>query len=254
MGVGDEIMASGQAEEIYAKTGMPVVIEGIDGKPRWHEIWLHNPAIARNGVGLPRIKSGPLCRPYIDYDLWNADDRRHWFWSGWRARDHIGKIYLTETERVADISGFAVIEPNVNAKIRFTKPYADNRDWGFSKWQAVVDATPEIFWVQLVPNEREKVLSGVTVIITETFRRACGILSHAMFYAGHEGGMHHAAAALKIPGVVVMGGFPSEQALGYPIHTNLGGDGCGALFKCEHCRQAMDAITVLDVVSAIKAL
>ena len=63
--------------------------------------------------------------------------------------------------------------------------------------------------------------------------------------------MHHAAAAFDIPGVVVMGGFPWVEAVGYPTHINLGGDGCGALVPCEHCRKAMEAIEIGDVVSAL---
>lgn len=255
MGVGDEIMAAGQAEKIWRATGKPVAIVGLQGRPRWHDVWMHNPAVAsperaNNEPGLPVLRNAPGLRPYIDYDRWRAGDKKRWHWTGWRARDHMGRIVLTDAERATDLAGFAVIEPNVNAEIR-GRPWAANRDWGFDRWQAVVRATPDVRWVQLVPNRTTPVLDGVERVVTPTFRRACGILSRARLYAGHEGGMHHAAAVLGIPGVVVMGGFPLEAAVGYPVHVNLGGEGCGALYACEHCVAAMAAIRVETVLEAL---
>lgn len=91
------------------------------------------------------------------------------------------------------------------------------------------------------------------LIQTPDFWRACAILSRASAYVGHEGGLHHAAAALGIPGVVIFGGFISPETTGYDCHVNLftGGNACGNRTPCMHCRDAMNRITPEAVAEAL---
>jgi hypothetical protein len=53
-----------------------------------------------------------------------------------------------------------------------------------------------------------------------------------------EGGLHHAAAALGVPAVVIFGGFIAPRHTGYAAHVNLftGGEACGMRLPCDHCR------------------
>jgi ADP-heptose:LPS heptosyltransferase len=92
-------------------------------------------------------------------------------------------------------------------------------------------------------------------VITETFRDALCVLSLARLYIGPEGGLHHAAAALGVPAVVIFGGFSSPAATGYPWHVNIAAPGkpCGSTAYCAHCRDAMAAITVERVLEAARA-
>jgi hypothetical protein len=62
--------------------------------------------------------------------------------------------------------------------------------------------------------------------------------------------MHHGAAAMGVPGVVLFGGFIPPQVTGYLMHANLtgGAEACGSLNPCPHCAAAMQAISVDEVL------
>ncbi len=73
---------------------------------------------------------------------------------------------------------------------------------------------------------------------TPTFRNALAILSKAKLFVGTDGGLHHAAAALGIPSVVIWTGFSSPRHLGYDTHRNIhdGSEPCGTFNSvCKHC-------------------
>jgi hypothetical protein len=69
--------------------------------------------------------------------------------------------------------------------------------------------------------------------------------------------MHHGAAALDVPAVVIFGAWIPPAVTGYAMHANLTGGAttaCGSLRPCNHCRDALDAIKLTDVTQAVKAL
>ena len=55
------------------------------------------------------------------------------------------------------------------------------------------------------------------------------MLSGARAAVLHEGGLHHAAAALGMPAVVLFGGMISPRNTGYDVHVNLAIDDPEAL-------------------------
>jgi hypothetical protein len=67
--------------------------------------------------------------------------------------------------------------------------------------------------------------------------------------------MHHGAAAVGTPAVVIFGGFIPPAVVGYDMHVNLtgGAEACGSLNKCLHCRAAMEKISVEEVYQAVKS-
>jgi len=68
-----------------------------------------------------------------------------------------------------------------------------------------------------------------------------------------EGGLHHAAAALGRPAVVIFGHFIDPEVTGYHGHKNLRGGAvgmCGSWSSCPECVRAMEAITPEVVVDA----
>ena len=73
-------------------------------------------------------------------------------------------------------------------------------------------------WIQLGDVTTDKKTKWVE---TPTFRNALAILSKAKLFVGTDGGLHHAAAALGIPSVVIWTGFTSSRHLGYDTHRNI---------------------------------
>ena len=80
------------------------------------------------------------------------------------------------------------------------------------------------------------------------------LLAGAMRFLGTT--LMHAAAALKVPAVVIYGGFISPKVTGYPLHRNLftGGTPCGMRTNCKHCRDAMAAILPTTVYDELKEI
>jgi ADP-heptose:LPS heptosyltransferase len=97
----------------------------------------------------------------------------------------------------------------------------------------------------------------VRLIVTEDFRTACAVLARAKAYVGHESGLHHAAAAVGVPGVVIFGGYTPIEVTGYPMHRNLGAsmeDACGSRQPCDHCAAWMERITPEQVLAELKSV
>ena len=95
-------------------------------------------------------------------------------------------------------------------------------------------------------------LANAQYFKTPSFRHAVVALSRARLAILPEGGLHHGAAAVGVKAVVLFGGFIPPSVTGYDMHVNLtgGAEACGSLKTCEHCRAAMDAIKVDDVLKA----
>jgi hypothetical protein len=247
MGWGDELMAAGQAARISRETGRKVAILDRHRQARVHELWEGLPFISPvKGDGIVCIMNGSGCRPYIEYPFTLEGGQR---FTGWRARDN-RPVLSAAVAGERDNQGFVLIEPTV-------KPLANqNKVW--RRWQEVVDGLPLVTFVQCGPASvagAQPLLGGrnVTFRPTAHFIDAVRVLNQAALYLGHEGGMHHAAAALDVPAVVIFGGAPSVRATGYADHTNFGGDApCGNWLPCAHCAQTMNAITPEAVIQAVK--
>jgi len=265
MGLGDEIMATAEAWELFQKTGKKV----LQGTPRcehWSEVFLHNPSFRQPNDGIDPsdcvyLDNFPGNRPYAQFRGGKAE------WKNWRPKP--GKIFLTPEEKVmawerldstiyGETDELVIVEPNVKGTVS-----SRNKDWGFRKWvelQYRLEDIENIVVVQLVPDPKpagyQELLHVDATIHTETFREAMAILSYASLFVGTDGGLHHAAAALSIPAVVIWGGYSSPRNLGYPTQRNIYHDHplspCGNLRDCGHCREAMEKITVEEVYTAIE--
>ena len=147
--------------------------------------------------------------------------------------------------------GFVLIEPN----LPWWKSVAPNKDWGREKYQRVADLLrAEGHRVAQFSNPKGTTLVGVEQLFTTSFRDALAILKNAGVYVGPEGGLHHGAAAVGVPAVVLFGGFIPPAVTGYDAHVNLTGgvEACGSLSACAHCKAAMKSISVEEVFSAAK--
>lgn len=257
MGYGDDIMATATARELRQKHPHAKIVVGDGAREHWSAIYENNPHLSRLAQIAPGdevvwLREYPGNRPYLDYEK-IIPLKRHFFRREFRARP--GELYFSPQEKAQAaeltqrLGQFIVIEPNIKGTFS-----GNNKDWGFDKWQQVVNRMGAQYrFIQLGPPE-SRTLIGVERISTVNFRLACAILARARGCATSEGGLHHAAGALSIPGVVIFGGHTHPDTTGYDVHTNLyveKGSPCGMLAPCRHCRKCMEAITVDMVVAAL---
>lgn len=239
MGIGDELMASGQARAEHARAGRRIQILGRDGAPRWHDLWTGCDYIARPGeVGdFARIANGPGLRPYHV-----AKSGTQWTYNpSFRATP--AEIHLTPEEDAfgRQHSGRIVIEPHLKKKA------SQNKQWGWVRWNklAYLAYKAGLRVTQLGAPGIEPV-DEADFIETPTFRRAVAVLKYARGAVLPEGGLHHAAAAVGLPAVVIFGGFTPVELTGYDMHINLGANfahACGMRQPCRHCERWMAEIT-----------
>jgi len=252
VGFGDEILGSGLARGAAARGKRVAFGDGqrIIWAPQGVEIFRGNPNIAPPGS--ERAASLEWIAHYPGNRLYNWAGGNGWVWN-YDFRPVPGEIFFDASER--DIaarvpSGFVLIEPNVPPH----KDVTSNKQWDPARFQWVADRLREDGHrvVQLAYDGMTHQLRDVEMVPTQTFRIALAVLERAALFIGHEGGMHHGAAALGIPAVVIFGGFIPPRVTGYENHENLaaGEPACGSRSPCLHCRQALESITAPQVYDA----
>jgi hypothetical protein len=161
-------------------------------------------------------------------------------------KPRVGEIYFNQEEKknIAKIDkDYIVVEPNVK------RVYAHTVNKAWDKWEELFKH--DLPWLQLGDVTVKRYTKWKE---TNTFREALQILSKAKLFVGTDGGLHHAAAALGIPSIVIWTGFTSPRHLGYDTHTNIhdGSEPCGTYDGvCQHCLLKSKAITVEQVLDAV---
>lgn len=239
-------MSSGQAKRAQQTDKRRVQIIGADGAARWHAIWENNPRIVRPGEmgDFQKVRNGGNARPYI-----TAKTNDKWVWKNYKPIP--GEIYFHNYEKQ-----FAKqFKPQVIIGNTLKPKASINKYWPY--WDEFIRLAnlAGLELTQLAMPGTAKT-ANVNMVYTQDFRTACAVLANASAYVGHEGGLHHAAAALNVPGVVIYGGFISPKQTGYDLHKNLftGDVPCGMRVACPHCAKAMAEITpemVLDNLMGI---
>lgn len=237
-------MATARVRALHARNPVPVLVQGLDGRPRWSEVWEHNPRIARTAARAGQVlRDGPGARPYLDYDRMT---RRRFYFHDQALRP--GEIFLTDEERMR-ARPVVLIEPHIKHGA------SANKDWGFQRFQAVVRARPDLPWAQC--DYGAPILAGVEAIATHGFREACGLLSGALAAVLPEGGLHHAAAALGVRAVVLFGAYIPPSVTGYSMHINLARDVpevVGVNPADSRARAALASITPQEVAAGLDAI
>ncbi len=257
MGLGDEIVAAGQAQRMYdADPTLRICIVGKDHMPRWSPIWEGNPIIAHpkavaNGEAVQKVRNGPDCRPYIVPPF--TKEGGWTFNKAFRCGDHVAKIYLTDEERARGAAAAEKYGPYVLVE-PFTKH--ENFRWAPEKWAALVAACPDLTFVQ--HTHGESVLIPGANYEPATFREACGLIASASVYVRSESGLCHAAAALGCPTVTIFGACMDPEVMGgYPKQIQIvdksPGSPCGSWLPCQHCAEAMERLPVEAVEEALRA-
>ena len=242
-------MTSGHCRLLQQKDPRKVKLEY--GKRLWNSVFDHNPRIARHGetgdfqIYYPRPNG---LRPYIA-----AKSLQKWTWKEYKPP--VGEIYLQpdELEWAEQYAPQIVIEPTIKAGA------SPNKQW--HHWQLLVFRLRKMGYnlVQLGPAGTRWV-PGVKFVETPTFRKACAVLARSKAAIVQEGGMHHAAAVVGVPAVVIYGGYISPASTGYDLHRNIfipSGQypiGCGMRIPCKHCSDAMTKITHEQVIEELTKL
>lgn len=136
---------------------------------------------------------------------------------------------------------------------------AQNKNWYPERFQEVVDALcSDVEFTQMGSSD-DPPLRGVRDLRgATTIREAAAILSHARLYVGHEGFLMHLARATECPSVIIFGGRSTPEQLGYTCNSNLYSpvpcSPCWRANTCDFNRQCMQAISVADVVTAIREM
>jgi ADP-heptose:LPS heptosyltransferase len=257
VGWGDQLIGTGLARGAKAR-GKRIAF-GDGQRILWDlhsaEMFRGNPNIAKPGVeGDKNLEWIPF---YKGHRIYNRQDKakNRWVWN-LEFSPTPGEVFFDLNERRNGRRhgrGFVLIEPTVES----WKSVAPNKDWGRDRYQEVVRRLrADGYRVgQFRHLKSQPLLEGVEKFKSTSFRDALSILSHAALYIGAEGGLHHGAAAVGVPGVVLFGGFIPPSVTGYETHANLtgGATACGSLSPCRHCRDAMAAISVDEVYEAAKA-
>jgi hypothetical protein len=256
MGIGDELMAAGEARRRALAAGKLQRYGMLDkkGRPKWHFVWEGNPNIARPGEpndGVIEYLNGR--RPYI------ADEsrERRAFRAYQPTAAHIG-LNARALEIGAFCKGAVVFNPTIKASA------PANKDWGLHRWKALTLRFPQYRWVQIGDPSGFPRIRGVERVFTLNFHEAAGAIAGARAVVVHEGALHHAAAALGTPAVVIRGGYISPKVTGYagqadlyvamPEWPDFAELGCGMRVPCRHCAQALASITPEDVGRALGKL
>lgn len=235
-------MATSQVKRLHEANGRQVVVVNHRGAPQWHEVFENNPRISRDITRhTQRLLNASGHRPYIA-----AKGPKAWAWRPWDIAP--GELYFTQAERdfAAAHAGRVLIEPH-------TKVEGSNKAWPWERWQQLVDRGGDFVQVG-APGARA--LRGVTFVETASFRLACAVLAQSRAFVGPEGGLHHAAAAVGVPAVVLFSEFIGVDITGYPMHRNLrhAGAACGSRIPCVGCRSAMARITVDEVAANLEQI
>lgn len=241
MGLGDWLMASGDAKEANERTGKKVKL-GDGVRMSWDgQVFVNNPRMASNSdTDVVWVKNYQGHRPYLK----GTKNGRLLFNDDYKPR--VGEIYFNQLEKknIDKIDkDYIVVEPNVK------RVYAHTVNKAWHGWEELFKH--DLPWLQLGDVTVKKYTKWQE---TATFRDALQILSKAKLFVGTDGGLHHAAAALNIPSVVIWTGFTSPRHLGYDTHRNIhdGSEPCGTYSGvCQHCLLKSKAITVEQVLDAV---
>ena len=241
MGLGDELMAAGEARRLRHLSGKRVRIVDKDHRARWHELWAGSPDIARLGEqgDFALLQNGSGCRPYIDY---RRTTRDRWAYTAWRCVPAPPLPVEPDARGV----GYVLVEPNLKTGA------SPNKQWGADNWRRLTQH--KLPWAQMCPPG-VVALPGVKRIETRSFLEAVGVLAAARGAVLPEGGLHHAAAAMGRRVVVLFGGMVSPRNTGYDDHINLAVDDAAALgWRVPHaaCASAWKQITPEHVLAALE--
>jgi len=272
IGLGDGLMVTAVAREIarradnpsmklfpYRKhyTGLKRLMKGVEYPLIQCETWVNNPLFIQH----PDELTDKRVVPYYYYCWFDPPKRGHFIHEmakphGIDELDLRGELFLTdaEKERVDALTGdlaasFVAIEPD--SKLDWTP----NRLYPFAKWQRVVDTLKgRIQFVQVGKPGGKILNNAVDMTGKTTFRETAGIIEKAQLFMASEGGLTHAATAMNTKAVVIITGYQTTTAIGYPQNINISiarHGPCWLRTPCPQCQADAAAHDEGEIVDAV---
>lgn len=220
MGLGDEILAAGQAK----KLGRPVKI-GDGERVYWNPLYEYIPYIDHEGEW---FLDYPGHRGYLDHIEKREDGEQFVFNLEYRAEPAIIEIEPIEND-------YVIIEPNLKEGSPPGKYYPF--------FDQVVHAC-DCNFAQFNDDSL-----GCTSINTDVVT-AARYIAGCRAYIGVEGFLHHLAGAFHKPAVVLMGAYNLPAIMGYKEHINI------SIYKPDELghRRRSGAMWEIDPAEVIQAL
>ncbi len=260
-------MGAGMARGAYARKELVAFGDEAQNKIIWDHnsdpIFRGNPNVAfpgaenrgANWVANLTLKWIPF---YRNSRLYNKQDsvNERWIWNR-EFRAIPGELFFSDAERQSSVEAgkdWVIMEPNIPPKRG-----AVNKQWPLERYQWVSDQLNRDGH-QVAQFQHPHMIVGlrkVKALPTKTFRCAASLIDRAKLVISAEGGLHHAAAAVGTPAVVLFGAFIPVEVTGYEGHENIAAadtDICGKYVPCEHCTKAMLSISAEQVYEAAKRL
>lgn len=260
MGLGDDLIFLGKAEEVHKQTGKKIVpVYGSGWSPLFDNVDFLTRDKTEDSITVNARDTDQPSDVHIDYYL------KH------KKRDMLGerliyrnfkpspfRIRLTEKEleqakdrvEALDLDRFCIVNPDYKSSF-----FSKNKNWGFEKYQELTDRlSSHIPVIRFQPQDKqysEPVLDNAINIPGINVRLASAIMSLSSFGVTFDGFVQHAMAGFGRPCVVICGGLVSQKSFGYD--NNIYHEykhpltPCGSTFDCNHCKEANLSITVDDV-------
>ena len=219
-------MAAGRAKTIHGRTGKPVCIGRPNRQIIWCDLYDNVPYLCKDPLNLDAawLYDYPGNRPYIDYEKTRAHPDNagckgkkfnRWLFKEYSPTPMDIVFSEKEEQEVKEHKAdrFIVLEPNIKANAPPLK------QWPWENWETVAHYLareyPHMKLVQLTQPGKETRILPHAIDVKCDLRGAACWMAGANLYVGHEGMMHHLAAALHIPAVVMFGIFISPSITGY---------------------------------------
>ena len=257
MGLGDDIIFLGKAEEQYKKTGKKIVPLYNAG---WNTLYENVEFISKNkDNNCLTMNARDTSEPsdiHVNYYTQGQEQTilgKRYIWRDFKPSRY--RVRLTEKELdFADkvIQGkFVIINPDYKSTF-----FATNKNWGFHKYQEIVNRlSREIQVVRIMPGGKytEPKLKNAINIQSENIKNSIAIMSKASFGVTYEGLVTHILSGFNIPVVNIQGGI---GIMNYDNNVNLRYDHfktpCASTYPCAHCDEANENITIDMVYAACK--
>lgn len=261
MGLGDDVIFLGEANHLHQQTGKNITPLYGSG---WSVLFDNVNFISKSGgVTLNARDTNQSSQYHVDYYV--QSKKQSLTGVQLQLRPYQPKrfaIPLTDEENqyadevLKDINQFVVVNPDYKSSF-----FSQNKNWGFEKYQQVVDKlSKDITVIRVKPGGKftEPNLNNAINIDCKDIRKQIAVWSRAKFGLTFDGLMVHVLSGYNIPVVNIMGGLISPNIVSYPGNINLyynhPDTPCGATYDCPHCREANLNITVDQVYQACQKL
>jgi len=267
MGLGDDIMFLGEAEHIHKKTCKKIKpVYGSGSSIFFKNVEFLSDVNDINTVTVNARDTKAFSDYHVDYYVKKKIQTPHGeklIFNQYSPKPFRLRFTEKEIERSSQIlkeynldDNFVIINPDYK-----TSFFNNNKNWGFKKYQKLVDLlSKDIQVVRVMPGGRymEPALENAINIPCEGLRISAALYTNAKFGISYDGLLQHILAGFDIPCVVIQGGLISRKNMNYKNHItieyNHSKTPCGSTYDCSHCKEANKNITVEMVYEQCKKL